>query len=260
MKRYEEKIVFLNQLLNELEFYVVQLSSITPKPKIEINDIGLIFNHDEKDKNEFLAALLKLTKIVSFLNAGMVLLKNGYIQEMYIIGRCMDEFQEEITFILSGESNRKKDWLDEFYQEIVKSENGILTAKSRNRVPRKKIQAHIARISGGYKSFQDLSQFMLLTFSSFVHGAYSTIMETYGGTPDRYHMKGMINTPRMREGIEQFAHFLYRGIIAASVVARVFSRQDIFDGLKAMLDNLDQQINVVWDGKSELRHNSVVIE
>ncbi len=110
------------------------------------------FRHREKSNH--LAAYLKAVKIVSTLNASLVLLEHGFVEELGVLFRTIDECLEDILFLLSpqadGESSEDQiRLLDDFYQEeFSEPKNPFMSEQKRNRVPRRKVYAALGKITG----------------------------------------------------------------------------------------------------------------
>jgi hypothetical protein len=105
-------------------------------------------------------------------------------------------------------------------------------------IPRKKIQGYIAESeapalepSRGIQLSKTLSK----AYSGFVHGASPHIMELYGGTPGRFHVQGMLGTPRIEEHERDIWNFFYRGIIALGFAAKAFGADDLFESIQKYL-------------------------
>ena len=217
----------LKETVRELELHVQALGDNFPKPNLVDYDGLPFFRHEEYD--DLLASHLKCIRIVSSLNASLALLEKGYVQEVYVLCRCIDEFFEDILYMatpLNGNSPSKDQirFVEEFYQEEYDPPtNPLMSTQKRDRVPRKKIQAAISRIEGqeiNPSDSQELHRTISQTFSGYVHGAYVHIMELYGGKPPYYHTSGMLNTPKLVECENNLVHHVYRSIKAAQVIAR----------------------------------------
>ena len=190
------------------------------------------FRHREQSNG--LAAYLKGVRIVSALNASLVLLDHGFIEELGILFRTIDESLEDIIFLLSpqadgGSSETQIKFLDEFYgEEFSDSKIPFMSQQKRHRVPRRKVYAALGSIMGdivnpsdGAKLHRTLSQAM----SGFVHGAYPHIMELYGGNPPHFHLNGMLGTPMHDSWVMQARHYYYRGIQALMLLSQAFQNE-----------------------------------
>lgn len=78
------------------------------------------FRH--KTKDDLLASFLKGVRISSALNATLVLLRAGYVQEVYALCRLIDEAGEDIEFLASplgdnGSSTDQVRFVNEFFRK-----------------------------------------------------------------------------------------------------------------------------------------------
>lgn len=195
------------------------------------------------------AVLLKGVRIISALNSLVWLLRGGYVQEMGVICRTIDEFFVDIIFLLEGFPDKEltapqRQFLEDFYQEeFDQPESPLESTQRRKTVRRQKIHAAVGRImedvvdpQQAQEMFRTLSQ----AFSGYVHGAYQHIMELYGGDPPRFHLDGMLDTPRIRAFEEYMEHNIYRGIQALMVIAIAFKREHVFTELLRIRTKFEQ--------------------
>lgn len=196
------------------------------------------------------AVLLKGVRIISALNTLIILIRGGYVQEMGVIWRTIDEFFVDIAFLLEGFPNKKlsvsqRQFLDDFYQEeFNKPENPLESTQKRKTVNRRKMYASIGRAMSEFvepQQGQELFRTIGKTFSGYVHGAYPHVMELYGGDPPKFHLDGMLNTPRDEEALQNSMHYFYRGIQALMFIALAFKDPSIFDDLKKVRDEFEKE-------------------
>lgn len=190
---------------------------------------SFIYRYENKGIHE--ALLQKLARYISGLNAVAVLLTTGYVQEANVIFRTLDEIQEDIFFLASAETNnarteRHTQYLDAFYSDPVFSRvEGSLDIPKPNLVPRKKIRAHTMNAMGqdiNVSNALSASESVGTAYSGYVHAASENIMEMYGGDPPRFHINGMRGTPRVPECAASAENYIYRGLMATTVVAKAF--------------------------------------
>lgn len=221
--------------INELEKLVQELSLEFPQPIPVPYGDHFVFRHPSNARSDILASFLKTVRIVSLLNASLCLLENGYTQESYILCRAIDEAGEDITFLAlsigeTGTSDAQKKLLKEFYQEEFDNSSNSLSSAPRDRVGRKKIRAAMSSIpigAGDPHTIRTVAKAIDQLFSGFVHGAYVFIMEMYGGSPPRYHTRGMSGTPRISECEDNLVNHLYRSILAVEAVAHRAQCKDV---------------------------------
>lgn len=234
----------LAEFISQFECLVHRLSRHFERPTfVEVNGHPE-FRHMER--NDLLLSFLKCVRAASSLNASVVLLRSGYVQEVGALCRCVDEFCEDVLFLATplGEngtySTDQNRLVEEFYQEEFPEDPGpLMQPQARNRVPRDKVRAGIARIDGMPINRHDATQLhraLGRTFSGYVHGAYVHIMEMYGGPSleqCRYHTSGMLGTPRIEQHTDLLANYVYRFAISAEVVARRCEDGEVITELEA---------------------------
>lgn len=237
----QSRFDYLKTSVCELEVAVQELGSSFDKPTMVFRGEGRVFRHDEK--TDLLMSYLKSIRLVSSLNAVLLLLEQGYAQEVGVLFRCIQDFIEDILFLCiplgeNGLSNDQKRFVEEFFQEEFDApDNPFASTQKRDRVPRSNIQAGIARIKGqptNPSDAKELYRTIQQAFSGYVHGAYPHIMNMYGGLPPRYHTHGMPGTPRTSEFEEQMTNYIYRSIAAAEIVAKRVGNTSSIDRLSRL--------------------------
>lgn len=196
------------------------------------------------------AVIQKLARVISGLHASLILLRGGFVQELGVIFRTLDEFNEDILFlcqaIQTGEvTDLHRKYLESFYQEeFDEPDNPFLSEQKRATIPRKKIHAAIANIpenemnpSDGKELHRTLSQ----AYSGYIHGASVHIMDIYGGNPPQYHLSGMLNTPRIKTSIDDAWNYFYRSLISVMMVAFSFHEQELLQELYSFRHYFEKQ-------------------
>ncbi len=209
------------------------------------------FRH--REQSNALAAYLKAVRIVSALNASLVLLEHGFIEELGVLFRTIDEFLEDIVFLLSphadgGLSEAQIQFLDEFYrEEFSDPKNPFMSEQKRNRVPRRKIYAALGKITGEFVNPSDgaeLHRTLSQAMSGYVHGAYPHIMELYGGNPPHFHLNGMLGTRIHESWIMQARHYYYRGIQALMLLSQAFQNETLATELLDLRNSFEKKTNL----------------
>ncbi|MBA3596214.1 MAG: hypothetical protein H0W40_02395 [Methylibium sp.] len=177
------------------------------------------------------AIVQKLARNVSGLNAVFVLLQAGYVQEVGVLLRTLDEIQEDIMFLAIAETNgarseRHERYLKAFYSDLVFSRHeGSLEIQKPDLVPRKKIRAHTMNVLGkGVKASQALvaGEAVGTAYSGYVHANSECIMDMYGGENLSFHVEGMMGTPRIAACARGAENYIYRGLTATIAAAKAF--------------------------------------
>lgn len=213
------------------------------------------FRH--RKKSNVLAVYLKAVRIVSTLNASLVLLEHGFIEELGILFRTIDESLEDIVFLLSPQSDggASKDQirvLKEFYkEEFSDPKNPFMSQQKRNPVPRRKIHAalakRLAKIVGDTVNPSDAAEVhrtISQGMSGFVHGAYPHLMELYGGNPPHFHLNGMLGTPIHESWIMQARHYYYRGIQALTFLSQALQNETCVTELLSLRNSFEKKTNL----------------
>jgi hypothetical protein len=223
-----DPIQVLANAVASLDDCVRALASSFPNPElVKVGQDQVKFRH--RYQGDLLLSYLKAIKIASTNNAALLLLRAGYVQEVYALCRIMDEAGEDIQFMAQplgegGEPSKDQNrFFNEFYQEEFDDPDDPLSSATRDRVSRRAIRAALGRFAAGAgidsSKHQAIGKTLYATFSGFVHGAYVHIMELFGGNPPLFHTRGMLNTPRMSEAIDNHANYVYRSLIAVEHVA-----------------------------------------
>ncbi len=197
---------------------------------------------------ESLVCFLKGVKVLSTLNASMVLLRAGYAQEIGALCRMIDDFCNEIFFLLMPQdgknfSKEQIQFLNDFFQEeFDKPANPLGSTQNRVNVPIRKIHATFAKIAKTELNPSDAQEMLRTThkaFSGYVHGAYPHIMEMFGGPQPQ--TNGMLGTPRIDEWRGQLIGYVYRALMAAVFVARKLGFNEMESKAREMLEKFETE-------------------
>ena len=216
-------------------------ASIAPPQRVPYKD-SFVFRYANKGIHE--ALVQKLARHISGLNAVAVLLDAGYAQEAGVIFRTLDEIQEDISFLASAITNgtrtaQHERYLLAFYADTVLSRpEGSLQIPKPDLLPRKKIRAHTVHALGQGANISealDAEESLSTAYSGYVHAQSANIMEMYGGNPPHFHVQGMLGTSRIDDCEQAFENYIYRGLMAATMVAKAFGNKPLVDALYEFL-------------------------
>lgn len=197
--------------------------------------------------------LLRSVRIVSALNALLVLWQKGFVQEMGVLYRTIAEFLNDIMFMLEEYPSatltpNQQRFIDVFSkEEFEDSSSAILKSVSRNTVPRNKIRSAVSRMLSNGVNPHDLHEILTTeesSFAGYIHGAYPHIMELYGGDSPKFHMNGMLDTPRIDESRKQIEIYLDRSICLLGHMCFLFKLNDSFVQIDERRKVLEKQIGV----------------
>jgi len=238
--------------LRALSALLDELGPFFEKPRL-LNYKGIpVQRHVNRDDR--LLCYLKCVRCISTLNASVVLLKAGYVQEAYALCRIADEVETDVFFMAMPHDDGKpsvdqKRLFDEFFQEELERPDDATSSLPRDRVSREKIHAAVSRYPVRDMNPHDFG--MILNsihkvMSGFVHGAYVHIMEMYGGSPAKFHVCGVNELPhRLIECESQLANNVYRGILAVRAVAIRVEAKAIDAALKALATSFAEETGCV---------------
>ena len=239
MRIYHETNRFLEECFHALE-------APAPSPAPMKQGKSLVLRYKETDHCLQLAIIQKLARYISGINASLLLLEEGYTQELGAIFRTLDEFQEDIIFlalpIVGGIEQTKthEKYLEYFFQEEFDNpDNAILSTQKRETISRKKIRAVIADSGKSGLNPHDnreVSRTISQAYSGYVHGASCHICEMVGGDPLQYFLSGMAGTPRQAEFAYNYWDYAYRGLISVVLAAKALGDAAIVDSAYKFID------------------------
>ena len=211
--------------------------ALTPPQRVS-HSKSFVFRYERKGIHE--ALLQKLARSISGLNTIAVLLNAGYVQEIGVLFRTLDEIHEDIFFLATAETNAAKterhdQYLQAFYSEAIFSRpKESLDIPKPNTAPRKKIRAHTMNTLGqGVNTSRALAagESIGTAYSGYVHAASENIMDMYGGDPPHFHLTGMRGTPRVSAFAKDAENYIYRGLMATIAAAKAFGDGPLSDEL-----------------------------
>jgi len=236
---FQNTLTFMEGALNHLA------KQVTPPKRLPYKDS---FVYRYKEQSVLQAIVQKLARMVSCLHSARVLSEYGLFQDQAALQRMLDEFHEDILFLIYGLTSDKitplhESYLKEFYEEEFDHENSSLeSTQKRGMVPRKKIRAYISKIEGkdlDPSRAVEVSRTLGKAYSGYIHGASPHIMEMYGGNPPHYHVSGMLGTPREDKHRCDLWHYFYRGILSFGFASKAFGDQVLFEKVIEFRNHLE---------------------
>ncbi len=239
---------FYDEALRSMEATVHKLSRRVPEPQKVPFHGSFVFRYVEKSLQQ--ALVQKLARYVSGLYAARLLLKHGLVQEQAVLQRVLDEIQEDITFlaysvIFDDSTPLHRAYLEAFYDEEFDAATALASTQKRPMISRQKIRAYIARLE---KEATDPSRRVEVTrtlskaYSGYVHAASPHIMDMYGGNPPRFHLSGMLGTPRHTEHRRDLWNYFYRGILAFAFAVKAFGDEGMFTEIGEFASRFAQEV------------------
>jgi hypothetical protein len=240
-------LVLYETTLDRMEEAFHRLAAMIEPPELVARGSHHVFRY--RNETAEAAVIQKLARTISGLRATLLLLRNGYVQEIGALCRMLDEFNEDIVFLCQAIgkdriSELHQKYLAAFYEEEFDDpDRPILSNQKRPAVPRSKIHAAIASIAEyplNPSDGQQLHRTLHRANSGYVHAASGHILEMYGGDPPRYHLSGMLGTPRVAELTQYLWNYFYRGFVSLMFCAVAFRNKTLVDELYAFRDQLER--------------------
>ncbi len=237
----------MNKLVQEtftiMEDAFEVLEKKVPAPQYIKRKRRFVYRYVERSIQQ--AIILKLVRVVSGLRTTLLLLRNGYVQEQAAMQRLIDELQEDVTFLVYALTVDKltplhQRFLDAFFEEEFNDNDDPLASKQRRpMIQRRKIRAYLTSVKMPRLNpsiANEVSRTISKTYSGYVHAAAPHIMEMYGGNPPKFHLAGMLGTPRIEEHADDFWNYFYRGLLAFHGAAYAFQDIELSERLEKFLD------------------------
>lgn len=192
---------------------------------------------------------LKGIRIISGLNALLVLYRAGYVTEMGILLRTINECINDIYFLLENYPHKTPEvekYIATFLNENV-DELKIVEDESK-RIKRTKARTIIA------SRVRFLSEHMNLhidreivyknynIYSGYVHACYPNIMELYGnGLNGKFHMSGIKDSRKMKEWEKVLVDFARSTILVFGYMAEKYHKKDLTHRIREAIDWFEKQ-------------------
>ncbi len=228
---------------------------VPPPQRVPYKD-GFVFRYTERTIEQ--AIVQKLARLISGLHAARILLDHGLFQEQAALQRMLDEFREDVMFLSYAATRNDvtdlhREYLAAFYEEEFDHEDPLRATQRRPMVPRRRIHAYISRIEGtdvDPSTGVAVSRTLSKAYSGFVHGASPQIMDMYLGNPARFHVAGMLGTPREDDHRHDFWSYVYRGICTFGLAAAVFGDIALLEAIRRYRDEFEQRSGACGMGMS----------
>jgi hypothetical protein len=178
------------------------------------------------------AIFLKLVRVVSGLRASTILLEAGFLQERAAMCRMLDEFQEDVFFlVLAAKEDPQPNILSRYLKGFFHEEQALSAfragerVKGRDLVARKDIINYVAcKAPGSTDAFRASNASLAIShaLSDFVHGASHHIMEMFNPAMQRFTTNSHARGPLFEDNQYDLWNYYYRGIITFSLAAKAF--------------------------------------
>jgi hypothetical protein len=194
--------------------------------------------------------MLKGVRIVSGLNALLVLFEAGYATEMGVLMRTISDCINAIYFLLEHHPEvtpEVEKFVSDFFGEVLdEPEIGPEQGAKSYRTKVKKIHASRARLLSEHINFavgRDMVYKNYSAYSGYVHSAYPNIMETYGGEPPhKFHFRGMKGTSRIKEWETIMVAFIGSAFLVFGYMAEKYKKAELIHEIRRIMGRFENEM------------------
>jgi hypothetical protein len=223
--------------IEPLERFIYALADSLPTPLYyDSGKQHFGFRYGKPDSRHF--CLLKGVRAVSGLNAAIELVRSGYTQEFHVLLRTIDEYKTHIQFILHSLDDRgdltaeAEKYVKEYFADYVRNSADDF---KRPRLRQGAIHKSIGSVvKSGVEKTERAEEFkgiapdellsnIFLNLSNYVHARYPEVMDLYGGSPLRFHLRGMSGTPKDVENVEMLDTYITSVSLALKLLVQKFN-------------------------------------
>jgi hypothetical protein len=182
-------------------------ASLTP-PTMDRREVG--FRYARPDHRHF--CLLRAARVVSGLNASIVLAQGSYPQEIGVLGRTVHEFMRQMEAVATQVeqdgrvSGQLADFIDAYFADDKRGhgpqKRATLSEKYVNELLGASLDEFADRSAADWSSAADKLHNISFVRANYVHGRYPESMDLCGGYSGHFHISGMSGTPKDAENIE----------------------------------------------------------
>lgn len=233
-------IAYLVQITDELENIFSKLEKNIPKPKKTTYANHFTYRYNEH--NVQVVTIQKISRIITGLRASIILLQNGYLQELAVLQRVLDDIGEELDFLVLGKlmgtwGHFHDKYISSFFTEVFNNplkpmsalevKKPIVTRKQVRKCINESIDVMKKQGASIDNNRSDAARVISSVFDGFVHASSTQILDMYGGDPPHYHLRGMSNTPKQTEYTHSLLNQFYRGTLNFNLVCLLFEELDL---------------------------------
>jgi hypothetical protein len=234
--------------LSRLEYAANVIARAAGYPELHGEAERQWYRFTDEDLIQIIA--VKAVRLVSGLNAAFRLLEHAHTVEMGVILRTVDDFTDEITFLIEGHQSEspnkaQRDFAAAFFAESIEPAEELLRDRPRpDRVKRKDVRAAQGRYLNASNPDEPRKMAMAIdaTLDGYVHGAYPHSMELFdpnlGG--GRFRMTGTEGTPYPASYQKQLAFYISRALSLFGMVALHIGNEGLTSELSAMRDRFEE--------------------
>lgn len=225
--------------LAHLEDAAVLIGRVAGEPVL-VGDPGCQwYRYPDEELTQVIA--VKAARAVSGLNATFSLIVLGFSVEAAVLLRTVDDFLDEIAFLIEGHESGtptadQKRFKELFFKEtIVPAEQMRERPDRADRVKKRSIRAAKGRLiqPGNPDEVQKHASAIDHTFDGYVHGAYPHSMELYHPRLKQFMLRGTLGSRYIGAAQQHHAIYISRAMTYLAVVLVRCGRSEAADALVA---------------------------
>jgi len=194
--------------------------------------------------------LLKAVRVISGLNALLVLLQAGYVTEMGVLIRTIGDCMNDIYFLLEHYPDTTaavEKHIANFFDEIMDEPEIVEDEKKKMyRTKARKIHASRARLLSEHMNFpvsRDMVYEIYSAYSGYVHSGYQNIIELCGDRPPyKFHLRGMKGTSRIRDWEKILAALIRSAILVFGYMAEKYEKSELIQQIRTIMDWFEEEM------------------
>ena len=239
-----DKAEIYRQSIDHLEKVVEILEHGLGRPQLEHE----VFTY--KDPSVKHACFLKAVRIVSAINALLVLLDRGYVTEMGVLMRTISDCINDIYFMLENFPDTTPEvdkYLIHFFTDGAE-EPAIAESESKKtrRTKIRKIHASRARQLSEYVNFpidKDMVYRTYSAYSGYVHAGYRSIMELYGGSDvPKFSLRGINDPDKNKDWDNNLLSLIRSTILVFGYTAEKYCDTDLIERIRIIMDWFEKEV------------------
>lgn len=164
--------------------------------------------------------LQKLARQITAIQSADLLLLSGYLQEIGVLYRTLDEIAEDAAFVCLGLKTDSWTLAHDEYVRFFWSED---VSDRQPPVRRNKIRSFVNRAYGNPdpSTADENGRKIHKTFSDYTHARSAPIVAMIHGPPSRFDLGGILDDEARHPYVAQNPSYFYRTLVSASMISNV---------------------------------------
>lgn len=234
------------KLVQWLDTFVHQV----PSPRKVPREYTHTFRFLEKSPQQ--AIVLRLVRILSGLNAIVLLNEHGFCQEHAALQRTLDEFIEDVEFLSQGLLQQElldihRQFLEAFYEDpLMEKWDKSRKMKGPNMVKRDKIRAYLAdktRTVFDQNTAINAGAAISHIYSGYVHGAAAHTMDMYTPSSHSFSTNGILASELYADHSDDLWNYLLRTLHAFSLAAKALGDEATWNAAFQEFSRIEQKLS-----------------